>query len=769
MPERKVLILDDTEAYPEIPTEDAERVDTHSALKSPDAIDWNDYAAVFAHARNDASDWADEFFEAGVIDGLFVFSGGEDCVSEYLGVFTLPRSLFTRRFSAFLERYRAGDPVPECATVFLAESFEESSSMPAQSTEEASEDEQPLQFISFIRPGDAKPTWCDQAIPLPTESGEEAEISVHGALKQLQDLHLENRDAPHVLALRDTYLNDGDGIDLLLHLRLDAEHAHSRLPVAMRLGLSLAAWLRQDPQFRVLATEGVTLLDADAPVDPAALRRTDTLSQEHHLQALEQLSLSSHGLTGRHDLANEWGPVQLWNGLQQLQTSDSEYPEWVRTAFFRLTRQRYYKYLFALSHLRDVTSDKHETLATTKESSAWHEGWNQFLENRNRPVRLGLIDDEASKGWTDAIGGVFADSPDGGSVDAPYGPSDFDDLQALADDISRRDWDAVLVDLRLTASDAEGTSRDAEHLSGVQLLRHLKSERPDLPVLAVTASNKAWTAKALRAAGADGYWIKESPEYGVCSSYTVQNAADLVRALHTMIQRYDRARPVWALVEHIEAIKQNDKRIFSFVPLTQEKDPAQIRKRLTAIQKRLRRAFGFLVMDPSDHEEEAFDLDRVDLAFLNVWSVLNEIGTLYFSNPPYRGHDLSSTPGEQTFRFLDPQDEKAKPYWIIEEGAVQQATPPTPSDSLEGLIRPTGDNGKPQWPGRHVDNPRVQWLLHRAGASDLGHRFHAKNGTSLRELRNSLEETHGDQQNVQHADLRDIWDLVDIWRAILPS
>jgi hypothetical protein len=38
----------------------------------------------------------------------------------------------------------------------------------------------------------------------------------------------------------------------------------------------------------------------------------------------------------------------------------------------------------------------------------------------------------------------------------------------------------------------------------------------------------------------------------------------------------------------------------------------------------------------------------------------------------------------------------------------------------------------------------------------------------LRNLRNHLEESHGEISQVWHAELQDVYDLLDIWNTILP-
>ena len=110
----------------------------------------------------------------------------------------------------------------------------------------------------------------------------------------------------------------------------------------------------------------------------------------------------------------------------------------------------------------------------------------------------------------------------------------------------------------------------------------------------------------------------------------------------------------------------------------------------------------------------------------------------------------------------------------MENGVVQQSDPPTPASAdLEYLIRPIRD-GSLKWPGRDVDNPRIQWLLHRAGEPELARRFHDNDYSShpsdrppLRNLYNKLEQAHSEPTDVRHASLQDLHDLLAIWDAIL--
>lgn len=51
----------------------------------------------------------------------------------------------------------------------------------------------------------------------------------------------------------------------------------------------------------------------------------------------------------------------------------------------------------------------------------------------------------------------------------------------------------------------------------------------------LTATNKAWNLQALLDAGADGYYMKESPEYHFPVAYSEQNAVALIDTINNCL------------------------------------------------------------------------------------------------------------------------------------------------------------------------------------------------------------------------------------------
>lgn len=761
---KPVLVVDDRSRFPDVDQELSDLVEFHTRFHNRSAVDFSRYESVFVHGRNDAREWVvDSLGDGNEI--VFVFSGDEDRVSEFAGVYTLPRPVFTNRFPKFLRRYEAIQDIQESAEVFTVEQSgrkETASSRLSDRDLETVRSDAIRGTVAFYLPEQERPQ--DEEIrffPIERRDRDTARsIDFVETLRPLQELDAQ-QNAPYLIHLREKYLSEGDGLDLLLHLRLEAESAFSRYPVAVDLRRPVEAWVRQHPRHLIAATDGVTVRHPGRP--NWADEKPNALSAESHQRILERLPLTEDGLSGRHDLANEWGPIQLWNGLSHLSGDRQEMPGWVQKNYSHLRRRRYYKYLFALLTLRRANAPEKATLVDDQgyRPRKRFAQWQRFLQDRAEPLRVLLIDDEVEEGWENAFRGLFTQIPDQGSVEAPFSESDFEnDIQAVRREAVSPKWDLILTDLRLTDADQSTATRTANQLTGVQLIQWIKEERPDRPVVAVTASNKAWTAKSLSTVGADGYWVKENPRHGVNRAYTVDNAAHLLETVQTAVQPHDDARPIWRLMETVEDLIDSREAVRQWVPLTEHQKPEEVRTRLRAVRRRLRRAYGYLVTDFTNHEEAEFSFRRYDLAFLTLWSIVNEIAALHFKDPDFRYKPLHETEGTLRYTFFDPADNQDRAYWIIEDGAVTHADPSAPGE-LADYIRPT-QSSRPDWPSLSAENPRVAWLLHRAG-----HPGHADRFDELRDLRNDLEEEHGEATQARQADLKDVQDMIRVWRKLL--
>lgn len=137
--------------------------------------------------------------------------------------------------------------------------------------------------------------------------------------------------------------------------------------------------------------------------------------------------------------------------------------------------------------------------------------------------RVLLIDDEADKGWEAVLRKVFKTSTCEDFIVINEKVRDYEALSTTSKRIlEKKDFDLYLVDLRLNGLEEDDTII-TEAFSGMRVMQKIKSLNQGNQVIIFTASNKAWNLKALLDAGADGYYMKESPEYNFSISISEQN------------------------------------------------------------------------------------------------------------------------------------------------------------------------------------------------------------------------------------------------------
>ena len=73
------------------------------------------------------------------------------------------------------------------------------------------------------------------------------------------------------------------------------------------------------------------------------------------------------------------------------------------------------------------------------------------------------------------------------------------------------------------------------------------------------------------------------------------------------------------------------------------------------------------------------------------------------------------------------------------------------------------------WPGGRKDTAALAWLALTAGGQAMMDRYDGVTGgaSGLRQLRNNLEDAHGDAGSTEHATLDDLHALCAVWQAIL--
>ncbi|MDN3607262.1 hypothetical protein [Kaistella yonginensis] len=312
------------------------------------------------------------------------------------------------------------------------------------------------------------------------------------------------------------------------HIRLSIENIRESVlvPILYLSTLSLTSILLQTEIYsQILATKGVVFSEFDLESNKIEVEHLNGLNENEYLtKFLKIIHIQPDETVGRHSLANIWGAYAMdkasnTNALSE----DSEF-----------TKKLYFKYVAAFNNIDklkpsspSVIEDNKRLLTPTL----------KILGNINKPRRILLIDDEASKGWETVLRKIFVAILPEDFVVINEKVSGYDGLsEASKRIIEMQKFDLYLIDLRLNGLD-EDENLNTDYFSGMTVLKYIKNLNKGNQIVVFTASNKVWNLKALLDEGADGYYMKESPEYNFSNVISKQNYKDFKEIVDKCFER----------------------------------------------------------------------------------------------------------------------------------------------------------------------------------------------------------------------------------------
>ena len=209
-----------------------------------------------------------------------------------------------------------------------------------------------------------------------------------------------------------------------------------------------------------------------------------------------------------HSLANIWGATVLTNRV-----TTEEIPSEIIDR--SILNSLYFKYIRTKYRLSNNSS-------TT------------VIEMKAQGKRFLLIDDEAEKGWEFALKHYLRASSKFETIAQKV--QSYDDFEdSYKNLIENGDFDIIFLDLRLNGLDEEN-NQNPSSFSGMSVLKKIKDINKGTQVIMFTASNKSWNLKALLDEGADGYYVKPSPEY-YTDAFVDNNFVSLKEAIIHCLER----------------------------------------------------------------------------------------------------------------------------------------------------------------------------------------------------------------------------------------
>ena len=356
-----------------------------------------------------------------------------------------------------------------------------------------------------------------------------------GGKKSLRDLTENDEDGEAIFLVglnaklsSLSYRQDQDGVELLKHIRLTEELGALRnAHVVLYSFETVGALLRRKPGNLMALSDGTTLLrlpeGIDELLDPEWLRkvalRKANLSQGYFPPFV---ACTYRQPDTAHTYSNWWGMQQFILARRELMRKPKiSMPHKVKEELLKLENKKA-RFLNQVaigradSELPEVATDlprgKFKVVHLDDEP-----GWQEIVKN--------ALEEDFIRSVTNRV-----------QVKTPQLPANVIDQDWLEQELSLgtdNEPDLLLLDLRMRGS-AEA-STPVEQTSGAQVARIVRELSPGLPIILMTASNKAWTFEAAMKLGIDGYWMKEGVGEHLPPGTSVGNYRKLLQLVSTAL------------------------------------------------------------------------------------------------------------------------------------------------------------------------------------------------------------------------------------------
>lgn len=219
----------------------------------------------------------------------------------------------------------------------------------------------------------------------------------------------------------------------------------------------------------------------------------------------------------KHTIANEWA---IYRWAQIIGATDISIEE----LNSEISSSLYFQYLKAIYPV-----SPNNNLPDNKLTIPWHDikqksrGIDDEADKSWKP-KIIYIDDEADRGWNGIFWEIFKKN---GIED--FFVVGYEEIKSLSkneiidlavSEVTDLDADIVILDFRMHASDF---SKNAANITGLEILKKIKSDNPGIQVIMFSATNKVWNLQALMDSGVDGFIVKEAPENSVDPNFTVES------------------------------------------------------------------------------------------------------------------------------------------------------------------------------------------------------------------------------------------------------
>lgn len=334
--------------------------------------------------------------------------------------------------------------------------------------------------------------------------------------------------------LSDNYL-ELYGITLAYHIRLSNELGDKRLvPIVIISDVDGYILNKLTPMANILFTKNTFVVSNEISsydyfekvfeqIQPFSDFKKEILDLIHIDPPQDYLSY--------HGISNEWS-IYRWAEFLKVDTDAT------KTNKAKIENMLYFKYLKAKFPVEKKTG------LSIVPKTPQHEG------------NILYIDDEWDKGWKDIFEKYFSKSTNitFHFINYIYKDTTYEAIKTLVQEsLNLNPIDTVLLDMRLVKDDHE--QKDVEELSGIKLLKLIKSFNPGIQVILLTASEKSTILDEANKYNILGYIKKESPSDD--STYTKEVFKNLKTLVDLGFER-KYLKEIWNIQEKMLNIENID-------------------------------------------------------------------------------------------------------------------------------------------------------------------------------------------------------------------
>lgn len=412
------------------------------------------------------------------------------------------------------------------------------------------------------------------------------------------------------------------GLAAALHFRLMPDQIGKKCLAHIIFVFSddLSSYLKYGDSSQLFLTNGVSYCSGDEL--KYVINAANSINPSDYInQFVKHIHITPAANIGRHSLANQWGASVLGEMI-----TNGVIPE--NAEIQNASKTLYFKYT-AIKERRKEELFGDENTAGTK---------NICLRSSGKKILL--IDDEADRGWSYVLKSYFSIAQRFDVINHPM-----EDEYDLTDDeiqmLENNDYDLILLDLRLNGY-SEENNVNVKNFSGWKILDMIKQYNEGIQVIIFTASNKAWNIKGLLDAGADGYYIKESPEF-----HSKNFSEDNYRSFKDTVDKCLSRGYLRSMVKDIDDVKNKS---FNIPPNDK-----------CALIKQLEMGYSMLSLaSKADSPQSASAKKMFAYAYVSFFSCIETITKAYIDD------------SQNGLKFIS--DNTNVPEWIIEQNTIRCAS-----------------------------------------------------------------------------------------------